>query len=105
MTRKLIGFLMLLSHGCVLAADQRAADLFPAVSKDKTGYISQEGKVLIPFVFEEGREFSEGLAAVLMDGKWGYINEKAEIVIKPLYQDAGNFVDDMAWVQVKGKYG
>jgi hypothetical protein len=104
-TRKLIGFLMLLSLGCMVGANQRAPDLFPAVSKDKTGYINQEGKLLIPCIFEDGKEFSQGLAAVLIDGKWGYINEKAEIVIKPLYQDGGNFSEDMAWVQVKGKYG
>jgi hypothetical protein len=105
MAKKLIALLTLLALGGVAGTDQCVAELFPAVSKEKTGYINQEGKLLIPCMFEDGGEFSQGLAAVLVDGKWGYINEKAEIVLKPLYQDAGNFVDDMAWVQVKGKYG
>ncbi len=87
------------------AGGQSSTYLFPAVSKDRTGYIDTKGQVIIPHRFEEGHEFSEGLAAVLIDGKWGYINVAGEIVIKPAYWQAGNFSDGMACIQVGRKYG
>lgn len=105
MARKIIALLTLLAFGGAAGNDQCAADLFPALSNGKTGYINQQGVLTIPCQFVDGREFSEGLAAVLVDGKWGYVNEKAQIVIKPIFQDAGQFSDDRAWIQVNGKYG
>lgn len=108
MTKILFSWFALLSYGCVAAADLPATDLYPAVSKGKTGYINREGKVTIPFLFEDGQSFSQGLAAVLMDGRWGYINEKAEVAIQPVYQHAGMFSEGLALVQLqgyRGKYG
>ena len=40
---------------------------------DLWGFIDLEGEVAVPFIFEDVSEFSEGLAAVRVDGKWGYI--------------------------------
>ena len=37
------------------------------------GFINTAGKEVVPCIFEDALSFSEGLAAVLMDGKWGYI--------------------------------
>jgi hypothetical protein len=37
------------------------------------GFIDTTGKEVVPCIFEGARDFSEGLAAVLVDGKWGYI--------------------------------
>jgi hypothetical protein len=39
----------------------------------KTGYIDPAGKEVIPPQFDKGQGFSEGLAAVQIDGLWGYI--------------------------------
>jgi hypothetical protein len=38
------------------------------------GYVDTSGKVVISVTFAGARLFSEGLAAVLVDGKWGYIS-------------------------------
>jgi len=37
------------------------------------GFIDTTGKEVVPCIFDNARDFSEGLAAVLVDGKWGYI--------------------------------
>jgi len=39
----------------------------------KHGFIDSTGREVVPCVFEYAGDFSEGLAAVLIDGKWGYI--------------------------------
>ena len=54
--------------------------------KGKEGYINASGKIVIKPQFESATAFSEGLAAVLINGKWGYINRKAEIVIEPRWK-------------------
>jgi len=100
-----ISFFMLSSLSVMASTDQHGANLFPAVSRGTTGYIGQEGNLAIPCLFEDGKKFSQGLAAVLVDGKWGYVNERGEIAIKPFYQEAGDFSDDMAWVRIEGKCG
>lgn len=43
------------------------------VRESKTGYIDYAGKAVIAPRFEKGQGFSEGLAAVRVDGLWGYI--------------------------------
>lgn len=45
------------------------------------GYIDRYGKLIIPCTYQEADNFSEGLAAVLIDGKWGYIDLNNTIVI------------------------
>lgn len=37
------------------------------------GYIDTKGRIIHDLVFELANDFSEGLAAVKVDGKWGYI--------------------------------
>ena len=53
--------------------------------KRKWGYINKEGKIMIPAVLEEAKDFSEGLAAVKRDGKWGYINTKGLMSISNIF--------------------
>src|ERR1700691_3755348 len=40
------------------------------------GFINLRGEQVIPLFFEDAREFSEGVAPVLVDGRWGYINQR-----------------------------
>jgi hypothetical protein len=47
---------------------------FARVMRDKMyGFIDATGKEVVPCIFEDARDFSEGLAPVKVDGKWGYI--------------------------------
>ena len=52
------------------------------------GFINKSGDIVIPYKFENADSFSEGLAAVRIDGKWGYINNEVQIVIAPHFSSA-----------------
>lgn len=40
----------------------------------KWGYIDRSGQIVIPLQFEQANSFSNGLAAIQVNGKWGYIS-------------------------------
>ncbi|MGF1991855.1 MAG: WG repeat-containing protein [Nostoc sp. ZfuVER08] len=97
-----------------------------AVKQDnKWGYINRQGNMVIPLQFDEPKDtprrfdcdatditnnkaecknldnrhdFSEGLAAIYMNGKWGYINPQGNIVIEPQFSQANHFSERLAYV-------
>jgi hypothetical protein len=72
------------------------------------GYMNTDGKWAIKPEFDDGRPFSDGLAAVNrggkchMGGKWGYIDRDGKLVIPFQYSLAGQFRDGYACV-LRGK--
>lgn len=70
-----------------------------------TRYIDKNGK-LIGTAYSDGRNFSEGLAAIkegIGNDKYGYINEKSKLVINYQFDDAEDFHDGLARVIKNGK--
>ncbi|MBB3742661.1 hypothetical protein CO653_08280 [Rhizobium anhuiense] len=68
---------------------------------DLCGYSDrQSGKELIPKAFERTMLFSEGLAAVRMNGLFGYVNTAGKIVIEPRFDLAGPFHEGFAEILV-----
>ena len=61
--------------------------------------------------YEKLGSFSEGMAAVMRDGKWGYINTKGNEVIPCQFPDpydyyiSGPFSEGLALIQKDGKWG
>lgn len=54
----------------------------------KIGFYDTKGVEVIPLnKYEEVHSFSNGLAAVKLNGKWGFIDKKGEIIIEPQYID------------------
>ena len=53
--------------------------------KRKSGFIDKMGKMVIPPIFDNAYGFSEGLAAVKIDGKWGFIDKTGKIIIEPQF--------------------
>ncbi|EAI5197373.1 WG repeat-containing protein, partial [Campylobacter coli] len=49
--------------------------------------------------------FSEGLAAVGLNGKWGFIDKNGEFAIKPKFDDIWDFREGLASVGLNGKIG
>lgn len=55
--------------------------------------------------FEMAKKFSEGLAAVRIEGKFGYIDLSGEIVIEPRFDQAGEFDQGLAVAGDEGAFG
>jgi hypothetical protein len=55
--------------------------------------------------FAAADSFSDGLAAVKVDGKWGYIGTDGEYAIQPRFEAANAFSDGLAAVKVDSKWG
>src|SRR5437879_499906 len=52
--------------------------LFLVERQGKVGFANRQGTLVIPAVFDEAKDFSEGLAPVQKDKLWSYINPKGE---------------------------
>ncbi len=74
----------------------------------KYGFIDNKGKTVIPFIYAECKNFSEGLAAVKLTtfGKndWIFINTLNQKVAEG-FEYAESFRDSCAIVKKNGKYG
>lgn len=57
------------------------------------------GKATYPY--QDAKNFSEGMAAVQVDGLWGYIRLDGSTAIQPTFQCAGSFFNGRAVVQLK----
>lgn len=51
------------------------------------GYISVDGEIVIEPIYEQAYGFSDGMAAVKLNGKWGFINSEGIIVVPCEYDE------------------
>ncbi|MCL2810593.1 MAG: WG repeat-containing protein [Clostridia bacterium] len=72
--------------------------LFVADKGEGKGYMNLQGKVEIPFIWDDASSFSEGLAMVEKDGLHGFINIAGEVVIPLQYHNARGFSGGLAGV-------
>ena len=54
---------------------------------------------IVPPKYDAVGNFSEGMAAVMLDGKWGFIDKTGKEVIPPIYSDVKDFSDGLAPVR------
>jgi len=90
------------------AADSsKGSGLFVVRQGGTCGYIDNTGKIVIPPQFEFVFDFSEGLAAVVINDKVGYIDMTGKIVIPPQFERVGEegFKERLARVEIDGKFG
>lgn len=69
---------------------------------DKCGFADKENNIVIPCIWSDVQEFSEGLCGVKDDNQLcGFINYRGEVVIPCIYEDAFSFKNGMACVADK----
>ena len=66
------------------------------------GYINAEGRVVVEPQYWEARDFSEGLAAVLVGDRWGYIDKGGRTALGPKWVAADSFSEGLAAVYEDG---
>ncbi len=77
-------------------------------STNKYGFIDKKGSVTIKPIYEDAKNFSDGLAAICIfdslkhSNKWGYIDVKGTIVLEPKYDEANDFLEGLAFVFLSG---
>jgi hypothetical protein len=80
--------------------------LFPAnFAKDgKAGFIDSTGKIVIPYIYDEVKEFSDDLAAVRSGELWGFIDKSGKYIIPAKYTYTSSFSFGVAQVYYEEKY-
>lgn len=99
--------LFLLLNSTVVAA-QADVGLTPDCrgTFDLCGYVdSESGQVIIEHQYQRAFRFSQGRAAVRIDGLFGYINASGDILVQPQYDLAGPFAFNRAEVVVGNQVG
>ena len=83
------------------------AQLVPFYSgtTNKYGHKNGEGKEVVVPKYDLAYGFTEGLAAVRLNGKYGYINETGKEVVAPRYDFTWKFIGGYAAVRLNGKTG
>ena len=57
---------------------------------------------MIPFLYEELLQYSEGLLPVKKEGKWGFINKDNQTIIPIIYDEVESFQNGKAAVSLQG---
>ena len=80
-------------------------DMLVAKVGDKYGFLNEDGKETVPFIYPQAHDYSEGLAAVVNEnGKYLFIDKLGSIIIKPKeYDRVGNFQNGTCKVYRKDK--
>jgi hypothetical protein len=68
--------------------------------KGKSGFINKAGELIVKTQFDDAHSFSEGLAAVSLNGRWGFIDKQGTFVVQPKYQSVGDFSEGLAAVKL-----
>jgi WG containing repeat len=92
------------SGGSFCRMRQPATDLIRIQQQGKTGYIDPAGTLVVPAVYDNGSDFSEGLAAVREGGYYGYIDATGRFVILPKFDWAEPFSEGLAAVHADGHF-
>lgn len=68
----------------------------------ENGYIDTTGTVVVPLLYQQLGDFSEGLATAQKEGKWGYISLDGSVVIDFIYEEVSDFSQGKAVVKLNG---
>lgn len=68
----------------------------------ENGYIDTTGTVVVPLLYQQLGDFSEGLATAQKEGKWGYISLDGSVVIDFIYDEVSDFNQGKAVVKLNG---
>jgi hypothetical protein len=71
----------------------------------KYAFIDKTGRTMSDQRFDDAKDFSEGLAAVKINGKWGFIDKTGALIVKAVFDTAESYSDGVALISEKGLFG
>lgn len=71
----------------------------------KYGFIDRNGNQIIPCIYDDVKDFNEGVAPVKLNGLWGFINDRNEWIISAKYESVTEFYDGLAGFYENKKWG
>ena len=95
----LLVFVWIQTGYCEQKETKYAKNQFPLHADEKTGMVRIGQK------FTSAFSYSEGLAAVEINGKWGYINKNGLIAVPPQFDVAYPFSEGLAFVKIGKNWG
>ena len=69
----------------------------------KWAFVNENDELICGFIYDEVRDYSEGIAAVRVGDKWGYINEEGTEICEIRYDAVGDFQSKLGVVEKEGK--
>jgi hypothetical protein len=81
-----------------------ADDLVQVRNKNMTGYIDRKGKVIIPLMYSDGKEFHGNTAAVKKNGMWGLIDKSNKERLPFRFQSLTSAGASLVLATENGKY-
>ena len=79
-------------------------DSLALVERDgRLGYVDLDGRLAIPYYFDQAFHFSEGLASVCRDGLWGYIDTHGDLFLPLIFDLASPYRWGRAEVSYAGE--
>ena len=73
---------------------------------NKWGFCTPDKKVLLNCVYEDAKQFNEGVAMVKVNSRWGAIDNRGKQIIPCIYEDVSRyFQDGLATVKLNGRWG
>lgn len=70
--------------------------IFKIWTQNQVGIIDENGKFLVPAAYDDVVSFSDGIAAVRVNGKIGFVKPDGKYVIQPQFDQATRFADLIA---------
>ena len=64
------------------------------------GFIGPDGEMVVPAEYEDVTPYSDGIGAVLLNGRWAYVNQDGRRITGFVYDEAGSFHEDAAMGRV-----
>lgn len=72
----------------------------------KWGFVSPEGKVMVPPEYERITSFCDGAVAVKKDGSWGFVDRRGRVLVPLEYDNVSkSFREGAAGVKKDGRWG
>jgi hypothetical protein len=88
-----LAFISGISENCMVISHYLNNNPDKTNSKEVYQYADLKGNLIFQGEFEDAKPFSEGLAAVKMNGKYGFIDKNGEMKIAPQYLSVGILSD------------